>query len=242
MKKLFSTALLVAFALPVCLWALQVIGYLDLQLMAPPGSPASGFVRLWADSGSSTVNCKTSSGTTCYFGNNSITVAAGTAALGTSAIASATCATVVTVSASNVAVDIAYTDLVIGSGSNTNQLTSAGNAFSSGQLGSSLVISGGTGFTTGTYRIISVNGTTAIMDRAVGTAASTSGTGTLVGDNVITDFNVDPTSTTGYSASSSGMLTIIKYPTAGNVNFKVCNNTSGSITPGAVTLNWRVTR
>jgi hypothetical protein len=40
----------------------------------------------------------------------------------------------------------------------------------------------------------------------------------------------------------SGMLAIIKYPTANNVNFKVCNNTSASITPGAVTLNWRVSR
>jgi hypothetical protein len=26
------------------------------------------------------------------------------------------------------------------------------------------------------------------------------------------------------------------------VNFKVCNNTGTSITPGAITLNWRVVR
>jgi hypothetical protein len=38
------------------------------------------------------------------------------------------------------------------------------------------------------------------------------------------------------------MLTIFAYPTANNVNFKVCNNTAGSITPGAITLNWRVVR
>jgi hypothetical protein len=38
------------------------------------------------------------------------------------------------------------------------------------------------------------------------------------------------------------MLTIIKYPTFGNVNFKVCNNTANGITPGHVTLNWRVVR
>jgi hypothetical protein len=56
------------------------------------------------------------------------------------------------------------------------------------------------------------------------------------------DFNADPTSTTGYSPSSSGMLTIVKYPTSGNVNFKVCNNTANSVTPGAATLNWRVVR
>jgi hypothetical protein len=38
------------------------------------------------------------------------------------------------------------------------------------------------------------------------------------------------------------MLTIIKWPTTNNVNFKVCNNTLSSITPGAITLNWRVLR
>jgi hypothetical protein len=36
------------------------------------------------------------------------------------------------------------------------------------------------------------------------------------------------------------MLTIISYATANTVNFKVCNNTTGSITPGAISLNWRV--
>jgi hypothetical protein len=38
------------------------------------------------------------------------------------------------------------------------------------------------------------------------------------------------------------MLSIIKYPTSNNVNFKVCNSTGSSITPGAITLNWRVVR
>ena len=41
---------------------------------------------------------------------------------------------------------------------------------------------------------------------------------------------------------TTGMLTIIPYPTSGNVNFKVCNNTGSSITPEAITLNWRVVR
>jgi hypothetical protein len=38
------------------------------------------------------------------------------------------------------------------------------------------------------------------------------------------------------------MLTIVPYPTAGNVNFKLCNNTASSITPTAITINWRVNR
>jgi hypothetical protein len=38
------------------------------------------------------------------------------------------------------------------------------------------------------------------------------------------------------------MLTIQAYPTAGFVNWDICNPTASTITPGAVTLNWNVTR
>jgi hypothetical protein len=55
-------------------------------------------------------------------------------------------------------------------------------------------------------------------------------------------FNGDPTGVTGYKPTTGGMLTIIAYPSSGNVNFKVCNNTAASITPGAITLNWYVHR
>lgn len=88
----------------------------------------------------------------------------------------------------------------------------------------------------------SAMGTSAIGSGACATAVTTTATGALTTDNIVADFSADPTSTTGYAASASGMLTIIKYLTAGNVNFKVCNNTGGSITPGAVTLQWRVMR
>jgi hypothetical protein len=46
---------------------------------------------------------------------------------------------------------------------------------------------------------------------------------------------------TGYNPSTA-QLQITPYPTAGYVNFDVCNPTSGAIVPGAVTLNWRVVR
>lgn len=85
-------------------------------------------------------------------------------------------------------------------------------------------------------------GTSAIASAACATVVTVSATGVATTDNIMADFNADPTSTVGYIPSASGMLTIIKYPTTNNVNFKVCNNTGGSITPGAVTLNWRVTR
>jgi hypothetical protein len=76
---------------------------------------------------------------------------------------------------------VAYTDIVIGGAGNTNQLTSAANPFSSTSPGNFINITGGTGFTTGLYLVVSVSGSTATMDRTVGTASSTGGTGNLGG-------------------------------------------------------------
>jgi hypothetical protein len=106
--------------------------------------------------------------------------------------------------------------------------------------------SGGSCFFAGTIPV--ANGSSALGTSAISSGACASAvTGTATGatastDNIVADFSVDPTSTTGYSPSSSGMLTIIKYVTSNTVNFKVCNNTGGSITPGAVTLIWQVVR
>lgn len=111
--------------------------------------------------------------------------------------------------------------------------------------GTTITASGGVISSTGTVTI--ANGTSSLGTSAIssGTCASTvttTATGVATTDDIIADFNADPTSTTGYKASANGMLTIIKFPTSGNVNFNVCNNTANSITPGAVTLNWRVVR
>jgi hypothetical protein len=85
-------------------------------------------------------------------------------------------------------------------------------------------------------------GTSAIASATCATVVTATATGTATTDVVTASFNGDPTAVTGYIPSTSGMLTIIAYPTANTVNFKVCNNTSSSITPGAITLNWRVAR
>jgi hypothetical protein len=85
-------------------------------------------------------------------------------------------------------------------------------------------------------------GTSSIASGACASVVTVTASGVATTDDIIADFNADPTSTTGYIPSSSGMLAIIKYPTSSNVNFKVCNNTASPVTPGAVTLNWRVTR
>lgn len=85
-------------------------------------------------------------------------------------------------------------------------------------------------------------GTTAIASASCATVVTASATGTATTDVLSYSFNADPTGITGFAPSSSGMLTILAYPTANTANFKVCNNTAASITPGAVTLNWRVAR
>lgn len=74
------------------------------------------------------------------------------------------------------------------------------------------------------------------------TVVTTSATGVVTTDVINWGFNGDPTGVTGYAPTTNGLLVIFAYPSANNVNFKVCNNTSASITPGAITLNWRVAR
>ncbi len=91
------------------------------------------------------------------------------------------------------------------------------------------------------------SGAKALATGAISSAACTSAqtdtaTNTATTDVVLASFNGDPTGVTGYVPLTAGMLTIIAYPTTGTVNFKVCNNTTSSITPGAITLNWRVVR
>lgn len=88
----------------------------------------------------------------------------------------------------------------------------------------------------------SAMGTGAISSATCATVVTTSAPNTATTDVVLASFNGDPTAVTGYIPATAGMLTIISYPTSGNVNFKVCNNTTSSITPGALTLNWRVLR
>ncbi len=88
-----------------------------------------------------------------------------------------------------------------------------------------------------------VLGTAAIASGACATVVTVTASGVATTDVVKVGFNGDPTAVTGYGASATGaVLSIYAYPTAGNVNVKVCNSTSASITPSAMTLNWKVTR
>lgn len=85
-------------------------------------------------------------------------------------------------------------------------------------------------------------GTTAIASGACATVVSTTATGVASTDAIAWNPNASIKAVTGYAPTINGGLTIAAFPTAGNVNFDVCNWTSASITPGAVTLNWRVAR
>jgi hypothetical protein len=84
--------------------------------------------------------------------------------------------------------------------------------------------------------------TTAVTSATCTAAQTVTAPGVVTTDVPLLSFNADPTASTGYVPLTSGMLTIIGYPTANTVNVKVCNNTTGSITPSAITLNVKVMR
>lgn len=97
------------------------------------------------------------------------------------------------------------------------------------------------------YGAIIASGSKALATSAITSATCTSAqtntaTGAVSTDALTVNFRTDPTAVTGYAPSTDGMLTIIPYVTADTVNFKVCNNTAGSITPGAITINWQIVR
>ena len=85
-------------------------------------------------------------------------------------------------------------------------------------------------------------GTATITSGACATVVTATATGVVSTDVLSSSFNGDPTGVTGYVPSTSGTLTIFSYPSANLVSFKVCNMTSASVTPGAITLNWHVVR
>jgi len=112
----------------------------------------------------------------------------------------------------------------------------------SGQLGSGVQNSSSLNLTGTVASGTAAMGTSLIASGACATVVTVSASGVATTDTIIATPNADPTGVTGYAVSATGSLYIQAYPTSGNVNFKVCNNTSGSLTPSALTLNWRVVR
>lgn len=99
---------------------------------------------------------------------------------------------------------------------------------------------------TGTTQLIA-SGTKALQTGAIASAAcatesTVTATGAATTDVVTLTFASDPTAVTGYVPSANGMLTIIPWLTTNTLNLKTCNNTASSITPGAISVNWRIAR
>lgn len=84
--------------------------------------------------------------------------------------------------------------------------------------------------------------TSAIASQDCSSAQTLTLTGTLSGDGPIVAFSADVTAVTGYAPLTAGGLYLQYWLTADTFNVKVCNPTSGSITPGAASLVVRVTR
>lgn len=100
----------------------------------------------------------------------------------------------------------------------------------------------GTGTTVTVASGTATLGTTAIASGACATVVTVTATGAASTDSIIWNPNASIKAVTGYAPSTSGGLNVAPYPTSGNVNFDVCNSSASSITPGAVTLNWRIVR
>jgi hypothetical protein len=128
---------------------------------------------------------------------------------------------------------------LLGSSTGTTTFTSA----NSSATNYTVTIPAATGTLTETIASGTVTlGTSAIASGACATAVTVSASGVASTDAITWTPNASIKAVTGYAPSTSGGLSIAMYPTANNVTADVCNWSSGSITPGAVVLNFRVVR
>jgi hypothetical protein len=200
--------------------------YWDATEIAAPANPGAGVDRLYLDSTSHLLSCHTSAGANCMpSGGSMVYPAAGIpnstgSAWGTSYGVSGSGSVCLTTSC-------VMTTPNIGAATATS--------VNGTSIPSSVTLTQTIGSGTVTLP------TTSIASGACSASATATITGTATTDTILSNFNGDPTATTGYAPSASGSLYMYVYPTANTVNVKVCNNTA-AITPGAATLNVRVVR
>lgn len=84
--------------------------------------------------------------------------------------------------------------------------------------------------------------TDAIASEACDTLSTTTATGAASTDVLTYSANADITAVTGYAPETTGGLAVYAWLTTNTINWKICNPTTASITPGAVSLNYRVAR
>jgi hypothetical protein len=90
---------------------------------------------------------------------------------------------------------------------------------------------------------ISALGTVAIAPGTCGATVSIDATGATTTSVVHWSPASDLNTASGYAGSEIGaILQIYAFPTSNKANFRVCNNTSKSIKPGPMSVNWDVTQ
>lgn len=85
-------------------------------------------------------------------------------------------------------------------------------------------------------------GTGALSTATKGNGSTSACSGLATTDAITNTANAEIFTLTGFTPSANGILTISCWPTANTVNCEEENNTAGTITPAAVTVNYRVVR
>lgn len=124
----------------------------------------------------------------------------------------------------------ASTDIATAS---STTLTSATNPFGPNMVGNILHVTAGTGFTAGWYEIVSVSGTTATIDRSIGTHPLTGGTGKVGGAISLGAANDDAVFELAVSSATAATRFFIKgnttYTLGGTVNIAAAGNAAWQI-------------
>jgi hypothetical protein len=86
-------------------------------------------------------------------------------------------------------------------------------------------------------------GAKAILPGACAATVTAVATHATTGSVIHWSYASDTNGVAGYEGSSAGAIVKVDaFPTANAVNFRVCNNTASSITPGTMSVNWDVTQ
>lgn len=84
-------------------------------------------------------------------------------------------------------------------------------------------------------------GTSSIGSGACATTLTVAVTGGTTANTANITFTTDPNTVVGYKASATGGLYVGAFMTSAQLNIEVCNSTSTSITPGAMSVHYAVT-
>jgi hypothetical protein len=117
------------------------------------------------------------------------------------------------------------------------------SAVTSGSCTTWTTVGGGGGTTTKVCsQVAVVMPTAAILTQAESTTATGTCTGLTTSDSIVCTSSVHLSGVTGFVPATTGILTILVWPTTNTINASYENNTAGTITPGALTINCGVFR